>query len=123
MARETFGQLLKRLRIATGKTLRAFCLEGGLDPGNLSKMERDLNGPPKSDQKLGKLAQLLSLEPGTEVWQLFFDVAASDAGKIPQDLLKDEGIVEKLPILFRTLRGTATDVESLDDLVEKIRKA
>jgi hypothetical protein len=39
---------------------------------------------------------------------------------LPKDLLSDEEVVEKLPVLFRTLRGTPVRADK-DELIEKVR--
>ncbi len=43
-----FGEYFKKKRLEIGKTLRQFCLENGLDPGNISKIERGILRPPQS---------------------------------------------------------------------------
>ena len=43
----SFGELVKNLRISQQKTLRQFCNEHGLDPSNWSKIERNVNLPPR----------------------------------------------------------------------------
>ena len=123
MARKTFGELFKERRIETGRTLRAFCEEYGFDPGNISKLERGLFPPPDDDTKLAEYAAALHLRPGGEAWIEFFDLAAAEKGKLPKDLLSDAELVEKLPVLFRTLRGQKLSEARLDALVEKIRRA
>lgn len=123
MSRSKFGQLFKALRVRSGQTLRGFCNEHGFDPGNTSRLERGLVGPPESEKKLKELAKALRLRPGAEEWQEFFDVAAAERGRIPSDLLSDGELVAKLPVVFRTIRGARTDGDSLDDLVEKLRGA
>jgi hypothetical protein len=55
-------------------------------------------------------------------WYTFFDLAAAETGRIPPEILEDESVVEKLPILFRTLRGQKVSDEQLDELVRKLRK-
>jgi transcriptional regulator with XRE-family HTH domain len=117
----TFGGLVKGLRQACGLTLRAFCVLHHLDPGNHSRLERGLLPPPQDEEKLAELARILGLSPGTAKWQEFIDLAAVARGELPKDLLADEKVVEKLPLLFRTLRGTPVPPEQLDDLVEKLR--
>jgi len=117
-----FGEFFHARRIATGLTLRQFCLQHGLDPGNISKLERGLLRPPKSPEKLGHYARLLHLVPGTPVWQKFFDLAAAERGMIPDELMEDEYIVRTLPLLFRTLRRARVDKTFLDDLVETVRR-
>jgi hypothetical protein len=52
-----------------------------------------------------------------------FDVAAATRGEIPRDLLTDAELVEKLPVLFRTLRGQPVSPEKLDELAELIRRS
>lgn len=123
MSGTRFGDLFKKLRIGSGQTLRAFCNEHGFDPGNTSRLERGLAGPPESDKKLKAFAKALRLRPDSEEWQEFFDVAAAERGRIPSDLLSDEKLIAKLPVVFRTIRGAKTDGDSLDDLVEKLRGA
>ncbi len=115
-----FGEFLKAKRMALDKTLRQFCLENGLDPGNISRLERGLFPPPQH-QKLEEYAKRLALKEGTDDWYQLFDLAAAEAGKIPQDILNDKQVVEKLPILFRTLRGTKSSDEKLNKLVRKIK--
>jgi len=115
-----FGEFFKARRIALGLTLRQFCLKNNLDPGNISKLERGLFPPPQHE-KLEEYAKLLGLKPGMDDWYQFFDLAAAESGKIPKDILSDEEVVEKLPILFRTLRGKKVSDEKLNKLVRKIR--
>lgn len=118
---KTFGEFFKAQRMATGKTLREFCLERGYDPGNLSKLERGLLPPPQSREKLEEYARALGLREGTDVWYDFFDLAAAETGRIPEDL-QDEKLVKKLPVIFRTLRGRKLTDEQLDQLVERLRR-
>lgn len=118
-----FGKMLKKLRIEKGLTLREFCQAHGFDPGNYSRLERGLFSPPHKEELLERYATALGLKRGSDQWLDFFDLAATSRGEIPKDLLSDEEIVGKLPILFRTLRGSAVSQDKLDDLVEKIRKS
>jgi transcriptional regulator with XRE-family HTH domain len=113
---------MKDLRLRKGMTLREFCQAHGFNPGNYSRLERGLFPPPQKDELLEKYATALGLQRGSDEWLEFFDVAAAVRGEIPKDLLADEGVVDKLPILFRTLRGAPISPEKMDDLVEKIRK-
>ena len=118
-----FGEFFKQKRHATGKTLRAFCVENGLDPGNLSKLERGLLPAPQKREMLQRYARLLKIKKGSDDWYQFFDLAAADAGQIPKDILEDAEVLERLPILFRTLRGQTVPDRDLDKLVRLIRKA
>ncbi len=117
-----FGEFIKDLRIRSGQTLRRFCDAHQLDAGNYSKLERGLFPPPTGEEKLLQLARLLGLKPGTDDWSTFFDLAAAAKGQLPRDLLNDEEIVSKLPVLFRTLRGEPVPAEKLDELIDFIKR-
>jgi transcriptional regulator with XRE-family HTH domain len=118
-----FGKLLKKLRMERGLTLREFCQTNGIDPGNYSRLERGLFPPPQKQELLAKYATALGLKRGSDEWLEFFDLAATSRGQIPSDLLSDDAVVEKLPVLFRTLRGSPVPVDKLDELVKKIRES
>jgi transcriptional regulator with XRE-family HTH domain len=116
-----FGEFFKRRRIALRMTLRRFCLEHGLDPGNVSRLERGRLPPPQDRTKLESYAALLKIKKGSDDWYDFFDLAAAETGRIPEDLRADQDLVQKLPVLFRTLRGQKIPDDKLDQLVERIR--
>lgn len=117
-----FSRLFKEKRLATGKTLRQFCQEHGFDPGNLSKLERGLLPAPTTRDKLENYATALGLQEGTDDWYNFFDLAAAQAGRIPEDVLTKPNVVDKLPVFFRTLRGQKVTEEELDSLVKLIQE-
>lgn len=119
----SFGAFFHAKRMATGLTLRQFCLKHGLDPGNISKLERGLLPPPESRKKLEQYACSLGLEPGSGDWFEFFDLAAAERGRIPEELMEDKKIVQKLPAVFRTLRGDQVNEHVLDELVRVIRES
>lgn len=123
MPATAFGNLLKTLRQKTGKTMREFCLEHGIDPGNYSRLERGMFPPPQREDLLEKYATALGLVRGSDDWLEFFDLAAACRGQLPKDLLTDEELLEKLPVLFRTLRGSPVSPDKLNELVDKIRRA
>ena len=116
----TFGGYFKQQRIESGKTLREFCRKHGLDPGNISKLERGRVPPPQNDKILRKYAQYLCLDE--REWEEFQELAALESGKIPA-YLGDADIAKKLPVLFRALKGQKITEEKLRQLVEMIRKA
>jgi transcriptional regulator with XRE-family HTH domain len=118
-----FSSLLRRLRAKQGLTLRDFCLKNHFDPGNYSRLERGLYPPPQSHEQIEKYARALGLQEGSEEWMELFDVAAATRGEIPRDLLTDAELVEKLPVLFRTLRGQPVSPEKLGELAELIRRS
>lgn len=118
-----FGKYFKKCRIALRKTLRQFCFENGLDPGNISKLERGLLPPPQGREKLEEYAKFLKIKKGSDEWYMFFDLAAAETGRIPDDLMSEKKIGDKLPILFRTLRGQKVPDDKLEELIKKLRKA
>lgn len=118
----TFGEFIKKVRVASEVTLREFCEAHGFDPGNYSRMERGLFPPPQREDLLEKYALALGLKKGSDGWYEFFDLAATTRGQLPKDLLSDEELVEKLPVLFRTLRGSKVPADKLDDLIKKARE-
>jgi transcriptional regulator with XRE-family HTH domain len=119
----TFGDFFKEMRLKTGLSLRQFCLKHGLDPGNISRIERGLATPPQSRDKLEEYANHLGIQRDSDDWYNFFDYAAAVAGRIPGDVMSDEQLVSRLPLVFRTLRGEKLSAESLEKLAELIRKA
>ena len=121
--KKLFGEFFKACRIANGKTLRQLCIENGLDPGNISKLERGLLPPPQSREKLEEYAGYLKIKKGSDDWYTFFDLAAAETGRIPEDIMTKEKIEDKLPILFRTLRGQKVSDENLEKLIKMLRDA
>lgn len=119
---KNFGEFAKEMRLKMGFTLRKFCLEFGYDPGNHSKIERGLSGPPSSEEKQVKLAGDLGIPKGSSDWNEFFDLAALCKGKLPPSILSDEELVMKLPFVFRTLRGDKMDDDKLMDFVKQLRE-
>ena len=117
--KKTFGGLFKNHRKALGLTLREFCIQNGLDPGNLSRLERGL-APPPQGERLNSYAEMLGLVAETDAWYEFLDIAAAERGKIPEDLQTEE-VLEKLPILFRTLRVQRVSDDGLNDLVKLVK--
>lgn len=119
----SFGDLVKDLRIAQKKTLRQFCLDHGHDPSNWSKLERNINPPPRDEKTLQKWAKQLGLKPDTEQWQEFMDLADMARGEIPKHVLNDEELLKKLPVFFRSIRGAELTEKQLDDLIQMVREA
>ncbi len=119
----TFGEFFKQKRIALGKTLRQFCLDNNLDPGNISKIERGRMSPPTSEEKLKEYAKFLEISEGSEDWTSFKDLAFIAAGKIPTDLRDDSEVLSRLPVFFRTVREKKFSEEQLQELIKKIRES
>jgi transcriptional regulator with XRE-family HTH domain len=117
-----FGEFIKQIRAAQRLGLREFCLEHGHDPSNWSKIEREVLPPPRDEATLRAWAKQLGLKQGSDDWLKFFDYAAVDAGRIPDYVLKDEELVEKLPAFFRTLSGSKPSDEELENLIKLLRE-
>ena len=122
MIAKTFGNFFKRKRINLGLTLREFCRIHELDPGNISKLERGLAKPPQSQESLAKYAAMLKIENDSEEWPEFSDLAATSAGKLPEDVISNEEIMNALPVLFRTARKESLNEETLTKLISAIKK-
>lgn len=117
----TFGEFAKMMRIKAGKTLRVFCREASLDPGNISRIERGLMSPPAAVEKQDHYAECLGIEKGTEEWDIFHTLASVYAGRIPKRVLENGELMQKLPLIFRVL-GNGGDLDkSLRDLAERVR--
>lgn len=118
-----FGEYFRGLRARLNMPLRQFCIANGYDPGNISRLERGLLAPPTADEKLRDYAKALKIKKGSDEWITFFDLAAVARRVIPADIMADEDLVKRLPLVFRTLRGEKVGEKNLDALVDKIRKA
>jgi len=121
-AKQFFGEFFKEMRIKGNFTLREFCNKFGYDPGNISKIERGLLKPPNSKEKLEKYALDLGLERGSDNWIEFIDRASACKGEIPEELLDNEAVLKKLPLIFRTFRNKRVTNKAIDELIEQIRR-
>jgi hypothetical protein len=97
-------------------------LETELDPGNLSKYERELLPPPQDPSTLDRMARALQLKKGTDAHREFTDLAAASAGRIPTDLQSDPKVVARMPLLFRAVRGRKFSPEELLELAEQLKE-
>ncbi len=100
-------------------TLREFCRINNLDPSNWSKIERGKNPPPKGRKTLDSIASSLGLAKGSNEYYELFDYAILEL--IPSDIVKDEQVLEQLPLFFRTARGEKLTEKDLEKLVKLIR--
>lgn len=123
MSSNDFGEHIKLRRAALRLSLRAFAERAGMDPGNASRLERGRMAPPEGPDVLERIALALEFKKGTPDYEHLMDVAAAAKGRVPHDLLSDEEVVARLPILFRTLRSKPLSGEQLEKLIDSIRKA
>jgi len=114
----TFGEFFKQKRMELGVTLRQFCLEHNLDPGNVSRIERGKMAPPID--RIDEFAGYLKIDDAE--LQAFKDLASISAGRIPEDL-RDKETLARLPVFFRTLRGKGFSEEELKALAKKIEES
>lgn len=115
---QNFGEFFRSKRIALDLTLRAFCERYGYDPGNISRLERNILSPSIDKQKLEGYAVALKIPRDSEEWITFFDLAHAAKGKIPEDILKSPHILSILPAFYRTARGEKLDKKKIKQLIE-----
>lgn len=119
----SFGEFFKRKRIGLGLTLRQFCQQNGFDAGNISKLERDVFSAPQSEEKIEEYANALKLKRGSVDWIEFFDLAAVSSRNLDLMKIKNEDLIQRLPVLFRTLDNKELTEEKLDQIIELIKRA
>lgn len=117
-----FGEFFKEKRMTLGHTLREFCRENGFDPGNISRLERGILLPPQGEERRIRYAEALGIKKGSDDWLKFFDYAAAGLGRIPYDIMSDERLLAKLPLVFRTVRGAELSREELEKMIDELKK-
>lgn len=120
---QAFGEFFRQKRISLGFTLRSFCERYNYDPGNISRLERNILSPSIDKQKLEGYAAALKISRESEQWVNFFDLAHMAKGKVPEDILADKKSIKYLPLLFRTARGQRLSKKKLQELVNLINDA
>ncbi len=120
--RTKFGEFFKEKRIALGLTLREFCRKNGFDPGNISRLERGILPPPHGEEQRIRYAEALEIRKGSDDWLQFFDYAATGLGQVPYDIMSDELLLAKLPLLFRTVRGADLSREELENMIDVLKE-
>lgn len=120
---QTFGEYFRQKRIALGFTLRSFCERYSYDPGNISRLERNILSPSIDTEKLAGYATALKIPRDSEEWTTFFDLAHAAKGKVPEDLLKSPHILSILPAFYRTARGGKLNKEKIKQLIKLINNA
>jgi transcriptional regulator with XRE-family HTH domain len=117
-----FGEFFRSKRIALNLGLRDFCEHYGYDPGNISRLERNILSPTLDDEKLAGYALALKIKKDSEDWVLFYDLAYAAKGKLPADLKNETQIAKFLPAFFRTMRNKKLDKDKLEKLVKLLNK-
>lgn len=125
--KQGFGAFFRKRRKALGLPLREFCRQNGLDPGNISRLERGLLKPPQSSKLLTEYGNSLKLAPGSSEWDLFFDLAAAETGRVPIGSPDERQAAAKLTQVLGVLRRerrqqgtwtTALDLDSWADFLD-----
>lgn len=115
---QAFGEFFRLKRISLGFTLRSFCERYNYDPGNISRLERNILSPSVDKQKLEGYASALKIPRDSEEWTIFFDLAHTAKGKIPEDIYKNPDILSILPAFYRTARGEKLDKKKINELIK-----
>ncbi len=119
----TFGEFFRQKRIDLGFTLRSFCERYHFDPGNISRLERNILLPTIDEEKLEGYAEALKIPKGSPVWVQFFDLAHLAKGTIPQDLRNNPKLMSFLPAFYRTARGEKLDKKKIKQLLDLLNSS
>ncbi len=117
-----FGEFIKEKRLEIGLSLREFCRQLDEDASNWSKVERGMLSPPKDENKLVRIADILRIERESSDWGKLHDFADIDSGKIPDYIMEDTETLKMLPIFFRTIGSEKPSQEDIDRLIKNLRK-
>lgn len=117
-----FGEFFRAKRIGLGLTLRAFCEQYNFDPGNISKLERNILSPSLDNDILAGYATALKIKKDSEEWVLFHDLAHTAKGQIPKDVLNNPQSGRILPLFFRTARGKKLTKKQLEELISLLNE-
>ena len=110
---ETFGMLLKRLRLEAALTQEALAECAGLSVKAISELERDPARTPRLES-VALLAEALRLAPGERACLL---AAARPAGVAPTAPGRSIGAALPLPCPLTALIGREHDIASVTDLL------
>lgn len=118
---QTFGEFFREKRISLGFSLRQFCEKYHYDPGNISKLERNILSPSIDEKKLEGYALALRISRDSADWTAFFDLAHTAKGTLPADIRKNSDILSVLPAFYRTVRGKKIDNKKVNELIKLIK--
>lgn len=118
-----FGETVRERRKGLRLGLREFAQRAGMDPGNLSKIERGRLAAPQAEEILDRICEALEWRCGSDEAKDLKDQAAVENGQIPAAVLSDEVVMAKVPLLLRTVQNKQLEPEQLDRLIELIKQA
>lgn len=82
-----FGDYFRQRRKTLGLSLREFSRRNGFDPGNISKLERNILTPPRSADLLDSYAKALKLHPESAERETLFELALKEgAARLPRSI-------------------------------------
>ncbi len=116
-ANQNFGIFFRNRRVSLGFTLRSFCERFGYDPGNISRLERNILTPSIDEKILKGYAKALQITESSLEWVTFFDLAHLAKGTIPVDIRNNQQIMSVLPAFYRTMRGEKLSKEKVKELI------
>ena len=73
------------------------------------------------NEDIKDLALSVGLQENTEEWENFFSVAKISAGRIPDDIMSDEEVLQHLPLFLRTISGQKLSDNKLKELIDIIK--
>jgi len=118
----TFGKFFKQKRMETKLTLRQFCINKGLDPAFISRLENEIIPAPSKDSLLKTLAKALNLKDTTPEWVEFFDLASLSRGEVPEDIKQDfPEVLAYLPAFLRSVKKNKVTKKDVKELVELVK--
>lgn len=116
-----FGQFLRQLREENGFGLREFAGFVGVQPSNLSSVESGARKPFRDAKTLNAIANALGMEPNSEDWKTFFNLAADQL--VPADIDLSY-VADAVPSLLRTIsqKGLCSeDLRKLERYIQNMR--
>ena len=118
---ETFGTMLKKIRLEDARIGFAFADLIGWQPSNLSSLERGRSKPPADHKKILEICDALGLAPEDPRRTQLIDLAARDRDAVPGDVAEAIRQQPGMPVLVRTVTNRRLDEKKLKELAEYIR--
>jgi transcriptional regulator with XRE-family HTH domain len=124
MRTESFGQLLKKLRIEKANIgLRRFAELVEMYPSNLSNIERGKAPPPAKSEKIELICEALGLSKSDPLRSKLFDLAAQyKPNRMPADVANIIKNNAGVPVLVRTVDNKQLSENKLKELAKYIEE-
>jgi len=123
MQGETFGSLLKKIRIEEANIgLRVFAGMINMKPSNLSNIEIGRIAPPANGEAIKIMCDALGLSGNDPRREKLFDLAAKAKNRIPADIADAVKNQRGIPVLVRTVANKQLSEKKLRELAEYIKK-